>query len=99
MRISGLERYKLSLDAGTFMVPCAKGSPKFSGLATSKLPKLYIVSVGAQPVYIGITRQTMRSRLRGGFAASGKHGYYGYAWRSACAEATLDIWCHEDAPS
>jgi len=97
--MTGPDRYKLSLAAGKFRVTCAKGTPKFSGLATSKLPKLYIVSVDGRPVYIGITRQTMRSRLRGGFAASGKHGYHGYAWRSACTEATLDIWCHEDPPS
>jgi hypothetical protein len=99
MRMTGPDRYRLSLDTGKFTVTCAKGTPKFSGLATSKLPKLYIVSVDGRPVYIGITRQSMRSRLRGGFAASGKHGYHGYAWRSACTEATLDIWCHENPPS
>jgi hypothetical protein len=32
-----------------------------------------------------------------GFGATGKHGYHGYAWRHKFAEATLGIWCHEDA--
>jgi hypothetical protein len=97
--MTGPDCYKLSLDGGKFTVTCSSGTPKFSGLATSKLPKLYIVCVEGQPVYIGITRQSMRTRLRGGFAATGKHGYHGYAWRSTCKEATLNIWCHEDAPT
>jgi hypothetical protein len=72
--------------------------PKFSGLATRKLPKLYVVSLDAKLIYVGITRQSMRARFRGGFTASGKNGYHGYAWRHSFTEAVLDIWCHEDAP-
>jgi hypothetical protein len=99
MRIIGPERYILSFDAEKFTVCCPKGTAKFSGLATSRLPKLYIVSVDRQPIYVGITRQSMRTRFRMGFNATGENGYHGYAWRHNFTEATLDIWCHKDAPA
>jgi hypothetical protein len=99
MRITGPQRYVLSFDAEKFAVSCSKGTAKFSGFATSRLPKLYIVSVDRQLVYAGITRQSMRTRFRMGFNAKGENGYYGYAWRHQFTEATLDIWCHEDAPT
>jgi len=99
MKITGPEHYKLSFDADKFVVSCSKGTPKFSGLATRKLPKLYVVSVDAKLIYVGITRQSMRTRFRGGFTASGENGYHGYAWRHSFTQAMLDIWCHEDAPT
>jgi len=97
MKLAGPVRYKLSFDAKTFTVKCPQGTAKFSGLATSKLPKLYVVSVDGRPVYVGITKQSIRSRLRFGFAAVGKGGYHGYAWRKQFTEATLDVWFQEDA--
>jgi hypothetical protein len=98
MKIVGPERYHLSFDAEKFGVICSKGTPKFSGLATSRRPKLYIVSVDRQPIYIGITRQPMRTRFRLGFKANGENGYHGYAWRHTHTEAVLDVWLYEDAP-
>ena len=98
MKITGPEHYKLSFDADKFVVTCSRGTPKFSGLATRKLPKLYVVSFNAKLIYVGITRQPMRSRFRGGFKADGENGYHGYAWRKTYTEAVLDVWCHEDAP-
>jgi hypothetical protein len=41
MRIEGPERYQLTFTPEAFSVRCAKGTDKFSGLATSDLPKLY----------------------------------------------------------
>lgn len=98
MRISGPERYKLNFDSGAFAVQCEKGTPKFSGIATSDKPKLYIVSVDNKPIYVGVTKQPIRNRLRLGWSANGESGYYGYAWRHHLTEANIDIWCHEDAP-
>lgn len=99
MRITGPESYKLIFDANTFAVTCPKGTPNFSGIATSKKPKLYIASVEGKPIYVGVTKQSIRNRLRFGWKAKGKGGYYGYAWRKTLTAATLDIWCHEDAPA
>ena len=98
MKIVGPEIYKLSFDAQKYVVACPKGTLRFSGLATCRLPKLYIVSVDAVPVYVGITRQPMATRLRYGFKATGQNGYHGYAWRHQIKEANLYIWCHENAP-
>lgn len=97
MRIEGPERYRLTFTSNSFAVQCSKGSNKFSGIATLKLPKLYIVSIDGKPIYVGTTKQAIRNRLRLGWAATGKGGYYGYAWRHGNTEAELDVWCHMDA--
>lgn len=97
MRISGPDRYKLSFDASAFTVECAKGKKNFSGTATGKKPKLYVVSVDEQPIYVGVTKQPMQNRLRFGWKAKGEHGYHGYAFRHKLRRANLDVWCHEDA--
>jgi hypothetical protein len=98
MKITGPERYILSFDPEKFAVSCSKGTARFSWLATCRLPKLYTVSVDGQLIYVGITRQSMRTRFRMGFNATGENGYHGYAWRHNFTEARLDVWCHEDAP-
>lgn len=99
MEITGPERYQLTFDSTTFTVLCSKGTPKFSGLATRRKPKLYVVSVDGRLIYAGITRQSMRTRFRLGFKAKGEGGYHGYAWRHKLKIAVLNIWCHEDAPA
>jgi hypothetical protein len=98
MRIAGPETYNLTFDSEKYAVLCSKGTTRFSGLATSKLPKLYIIAVDREPIYVGITRQSMRARFRLGFKATGENGYHGYAWRRELRQAQLSIWAHEDAP-
>jgi hypothetical protein len=98
VKLVGPDRYFLSFNAEKFIVSSSGGKGKFCGFATSRLPKLYIVSVGSQPIYIGVTRQPMRARFRVGFNAKGEGGYHGYAWRHNFTKATLDIWCQQDAP-
>lgn len=99
MQMIYLGRYALTFDAVTFAVKCPESTSKFSGLATSRFPKLYVISVEGHsyPVYVGITKQSMSSRLRVGWAANGKNGYHGYAWRRHFSAATMDIWCQVDA--
>ena len=97
MKIEGPQKYELSITPGSFVVKCEKDTNRFSGLATNNLPKLYIVSVDGKPVYVGLTRQSVRSRLRYGMKADGKRGYHGYKWRHKHDAATLHVWCHTDA--
>lgn len=97
MRLSGPDRYGLTITPTSFVVECAQGTPRFSGIATSDKPKIYVVSVDGQPIYVGITKQSLRSRLRLGWTADGTHGYHGYAWRHHHTAALMDVWCHEDA--
>ena len=99
VKVSGPDRYELTITPTAFTVQCSKGTPRFSGIATSKKPKLYVVSVEGAPIYVGITKQPMRNRLRFGWSADGAHGYHGYKWRHKHERATLDVWCHEDAPN
>lgn len=97
MKIIGPESYKLSYTPDMFSVRCGMGTPNFSGIGTSKLPKLYVVAIEGKPVYVGMTKQPMRNRLNFGWRAAGESGYYGYAWRREGSEATLDLWAQTDA--
>jgi hypothetical protein len=97
VRVVGPQTYQLTFDAKAFEVRCSLGTDKFSGFSTSKLPKLYVVSINRRPVYVGVTRRPIRARLRGGWRADGRTGYYGYAFRHKLVSAQLDIWCHENA--
>jgi hypothetical protein len=93
--LTGPNRYELTLTPSTYKV-----DRQFSGLATRKIPKLYVVVAEGRVVYVGITRQTMSSRLRYGFTATGNHGYHGYAWPHKHTQASLYVWAaHEDAGS
>ena len=96
MKIVGPERYALTYSPQAFTVLCNKGSSSFSGIAISDMPKLYIASMAGKPIYVGITKQRMQSRLRYGWTAAGKHGYHGYAWRHSGEAAELDVWGHAD---
>jgi hypothetical protein len=96
MKLIGPERYKLSFDSKTFKVYSREGKNKFCGLANSKFPKLYVVSVDGEPIYVGITKQRMQTRLVYGFTAVGRGGYHGYAWRHKLKEADIDVWCQEE---
>ena len=57
------------------------------------IPKLYMVKHGSEIFYVGITSQSISSRLRYGFKAAGEKGYYGYKWKDQITEAELLIWC------
>ena len=98
MRVSGPDRYVLTITPTSFAVECSRGTPRFSGIAASRKPKLYVVSVDESPIYVGITKQPLRNRLRFGWSADGRHGYHGYAWRHHHEKALMDVWCHDDAP-
>ena len=88
----------MSFTPTSFSVLSEGGTNHFGGMYTSKKPKIYVVSVEERPIYVGVTKQPMRNRLRIGWNADGETGYYGYAWRHHLRNAVLDVWCHDDAP-
>jgi hypothetical protein len=97
MKLEGPEEYKLAMTPDGYKVECRRGTSKFSGLATRlKTPKLYILSVDRMPIYIGQTTQTMSTRFRAGWKASGKGGYWGYKFRHTHTSADLAVWCNPD---
>jgi hypothetical protein len=79
---------------GLFQITDDNGLFKFGPPATSRVPKLYIVSDPrkAAPIYVGITKQSMRTRLRIGWTADGSSGYHGYKWRDKFKKVALDLW-------
>jgi hypothetical protein len=90
MKISGPEHFKLTFGE-------KKCIATFSGLANTRLPKLYVVVARGELIYVGVTKRKMRERLYSGWNANGKNGYHGYAFRHTHTEADLYVWCHEDA--
>jgi len=79
--------YNLKFHAGKIAIieklPQQEKVKKFSKPATSnKLPKIYLATCKKDIVYVGITTQSIANRLRGGFVATGKHGYHGYKWKN-----------------
>lgn len=57
VRISGPDRYGAHDHPESFAVECSIGTPRFSGIAASRKPKLYVMSVDESPIYVGITKQ------------------------------------------
>ena len=93
--LDGPDRFELEFDATSCAVVHANGAKTFTGRAASSWPKLYVVVAAGKPVYVGITRQSIRSRLRLGWKADGASGYYGYEWRHPLKTASLFVWYAE----
>jgi hypothetical protein len=47
-------------------------------------------------LYVGITKQDIRRRLRYGFSAKGENGYHGYKWKDL-NEVQLLVWAFRDS--
>ena len=98
MKFEHAQRYRLDTRTDSYTVIGPDGVPHFTAPATTRIPKLYVISLAGVPGYIGITSQSVSSRLRFGLRAIGQHGYHGYRWRNQRSLA-LDIWCLTGAPS
>ena len=92
MKLHGPDRFELKFDALSYRVLHPNGATKFSGRAASSWPKLYVAVADRKPIYVGVTRQSVNSRLRLGWKADGSGGYYGYAWRHHLKSASLFVW-------
>ena len=92
MKLVSPERYVLTCPSRRFAIREALQGLSFTGKAASRGPKLYVIGDHKSPVYVGITRQPIASRLRYGWSADGTHGYHGYAWRKCFKTITLDVW-------
>ena len=100
MILTGPHQYRLIIQpgGGRYEHDPALGHAHFVAPVTTRSPKLYIVSAGAAPIYVGQTVQSLRARMRLGFSADGLGGYYGYSWRHQHPSVDLRIWLLEDAP-
>ena len=93
MKLIGPDKYILEIAERCAAVTGPAGKPHFVSPATSKKkPKLYVVSSAGALIYIGVTSQSMSTRLRMGLTADGSHGYYGYTWGRKNHTVHVDIW-------
>lgn len=99
MEISQPERFELTVVGDGFSIVAPGGGANFRGPAACRCPKIYIISSGEEvPMYIGATVQSMRTRLRQGWDATGVTGYYGYRWRNSSTPLNLDIFYLQNCP-
>lgn len=96
MNISGPDEYELICSPNSFKVISPNNTNKFSGQATTSIPKIYIIVNNRNPIYVGSTVQGIRNRLQAGYKATGEHGYKGYPWKGKVKNVGLDIWYLND---
>lgn len=86
--------YKVKIENGKCQ--CIEANGKLAKVfmphdTADNCPKLYVVKQGQEIIYVGITKQDIRKRLRYGITARGEHGYNGYKWKRL-TEVELLIW-------
>ncbi|MBW9066099.1 hypothetical protein JNB71_22585 [Rhizobium herbae] len=96
MNLVGPARFKINYTPNEKKILCERGTNKFSGLTSSKQPKLYIFSRDNKPIYVGATVRPMGERLRVGWQAQGEGGYHGYGFRLEGDAVDLDVWVDTD---
>lgn len=65
-------------------------------LTKNKVPKIYVIKIKGEVVYIGYTSQSITTRLNSGLKANGKNGYHGYKWKNATNEMELLVFVFEN---
>ena len=95
MNLIGPQTYRLQNSRIRYAVVSPEGVEHFTKPATEPIPKLYAISKDNALLYIGVTKQPLASRFRGGMNATGEHGYHGYSWRRIEGVLRLDVWCLE----
>lgn len=97
MKLSGPEIFPIKVSPERCQVTYPDRARTFNGRATSAVPKLYVVVTTDGIEYVGVTKQTLSSRIRLGWTATGDSGYQGYQWRHHLTDAKLLVWYHEDS--
>lgn len=97
MRLEHVQQYEVKPRGNTYTVVGKDNVEHFVAPVTKRGPKLYVVSRRGTPVYVGITFQSMATRLNFGFRAAGQGGYYGYRWKKQ-RDLKLDIWLLKGVP-
>jgi hypothetical protein len=72
------------------------GEKKFLGPVAKHSSKVYVVSSGKRIIYVGSSKQPIRSRLYGAIKATGQNGYSGYPWKKSKEALNLDVWILPD---
>ena len=92
MKLNTPQNNSLTIDGIKYNLLGEDGATRFSAPASTKgIPKLYALYDNNVLHYIGITSQSVASRLKSGLKAIGKNGYHGYKWKHI-AELYLTVW-------
>lgn len=95
MQIVGPETYKLLRTEEGFKISNLDDTDRLGKIATSMMPKIYIVSIDGWPVYVGATKQRLRTRI--GMKPLAGSGYYGYTFKDEGQGLRLHVWAHSNA--
>ena len=77
---------------------------KFIGIETIIIPKrltqsdvykLYVLKEENDYIYVGVTQQSLITRLKSGLKANGKNGYHGYKWKNK-KSVNVYVWCFNE---
>jgi predicted GIY-YIG superfamily endonuclease len=78
-----------------FDLTTSKELKSFFKPLTENKYKLYVLKKGYEFLYVGITKQSLRNRLRFGFNAKGENGYHGYKWKDLI-NVKLFVWTFQN---
>lgn len=95
MDVKNYQKYRIELKGGNIESVELNGNKVKSfkqPVTKDKIHKLYVVKSESEVIYVGVTSQSIRNRLRDGLNAEGKHGYHGYKWKDL-SEVDILIWC------
>ena len=87
MELTDHKRYGLEFRSGYVNAKDENGETTFVPPFNAKGPKLYIISEGGVPIYVGKTTRPILERL-----GDGIRGEYKYLWSHFIRETTLDLW-------
>lgn len=96
---SNCNRYKISIADSSYHCIEVNDQQTTHFIAPdtkSGIQKLYIIKEGEEIYYVGITSQSMISRLRIGFIDNGHYGYHGYKWKDKLKKAELLVFTFPD---
>ena len=87
-------RYKLKKSENGFLPIELNGekADHFFAPDTKAGPKIYVVKNDRDICYVGMTSQSISSRLSYGYKTEGNNGYHGYKWKDKIDQADLLIW-------
>lgn len=89
--------YKIKVkDNGIVSVLANDGTKHFVDPVTKKGNKIYLVGKNGLIHYVGITKQSMNSRIRYGVKPNHKSGYHGYKWLKEDGDHSLIVWTFDD---
>ena len=89
--------YKIKVkDNEIVSVLANNGIRHFVAPVTKRGKKIYLVGKNGLINYVGITRQSMSSRIRYGVKPNHKTGYHGFKWLKENGDHSLIIWTFND---